>query len=141
MPRRRCANILTLAGVLTLFVAGNVGAQTTTGTNPDLKSLAWGRQYTNWFYDGQADSLRAHFGPAMTGALSEEALLKFRDQIAVQAGTEGDVIKEEVVQKDSVLTYERDVHFSNAGETVIMVTWSIGPDRKILGFYVKPKPS
>ena len=73
--------------------------------------------------------------------MSGEALRRFRDQSSVQAGNEGDVIKEEVVQKDSVLTYERDVHFSNAGETVIMVTWSIGPDRKILGFYVKPKPS
>jgi hypothetical protein len=107
----------------------------------DPNSPAWGRQFTTWFYDGQVDSLIAHFDTAMTAALSKDALLQFRDQVAMQGGNETDVLTEAVEPKDRYLIYRREVHMSNAGDMVIVVNWSIDKDRKISGFYIRPKQS
>ncbi len=138
--QQRLTRPLLVAALLALPAAAAAQTQSADLT-ADPTSLLWGRQFTEWFYDGQADSLFSRFDDEMQKGLSKEDLIKFRDQVAVQAGAETEVLSEEVKEKDGFFNYHREIHVANAGETVVVVYWTIDKDKKIAGFFIKPKQS
>ena len=103
--------------------------------------MPWGHQFTEWFYAGEVDSLRARLHAAMTARLSRDELLQFREQVAVQPGNETEVLEEAVEPKGLYRTYRREVHMANAGETVPVVFWTINSARRIAGCFIRPKES
>jgi hypothetical protein len=97
-----------------------------------------GRQYTAWFYAGEADRLWERFSPEMKQALgSAGALRGFREQVAAQVGTEEEVLSEEVAAVPPYRVYVRKVKMSKAPMAVV-VQWTLDQAGGIAGFFVRP---
>lgn len=125
------------AAVLALAGAVPAAAQ-----QADSAALAQGRQYTQWLYAGQVDSLWARFSPDMRTAIpSAEALAAFQGQIQAQAGTETEVLGERILDpppEPGLRVYVRSARFSSVPMTidVVMAMDSAGT---LQGFSVRPQ--
>lgn len=98
-----------------------------------------GRQYTTWFYGGEADRLWELFSPEMKKALgSVEKLKEFRAQIQEQAGTETDILDEKVIPSQGLRVYVRKARFSKV-PTPVVVQWALTDEGIVAGFFVQPE--
>lgn len=98
-----------------------------------------GRIFTEWFYQGELETLYAQFSPEMKEALSLEALTQFQTQVADQFGQEAEVLDEKVTPYQQYAIYDRIVTFEKYDNPMI-VEWTIGPEQIIYGFFVRPVP-
>jgi len=118
-----------------LFFAAPLAAQ-----SESADSLALGRKYTMWFYDGEADSLWAIMDSASKGRVgSQEAIENMMDQLYEQLGEEVAVVSETAsLGEDGVLEYRRLAEFDTAPERVVWI-WRIGEDGQIVGASIRPE--
>lgn len=111
-------------------------APTTAPQKPD--SLALARQYTVWFYTGQADSLIAHYAASARADTSLRRQLTSRmEMVAVRAGTEMAVIEEKFVKRNGATQYWRTAKFSDMSEPFLL-RWVMNPDGTIGGIGLGP---
>jgi murein DD-endopeptidase MepM/ murein hydrolase activator NlpD len=125
------------AAALALAGAAPLAAQ-----QADSTALARGRQYTQWLYAGQTDSLYARFSPQMRAAIpSVDALTSFQQRIQEQAGAETEVVRERIMDPSpapGLDVYVRSVRFSNA-PMVFDVVMAMDSAGVVQGFSVRPQ--
>jgi hypothetical protein len=101
-------------------------------------SMEIGRQYTKWFLAYEADSLWAHMTPEMQERHgSTDRLVEMMDQVALQVGTEVEVLEERYVTRNGKPQFWHTGLFSQLAEP-IQIRWVIEPDGKISGAGINP---
>jgi hypothetical protein len=101
-------------------------------------SLALARQYTAWFYAGQADSLWAHTHPDMRASTRSEGF--YLDRLATlveRAGVELELVEERFRMRNGQPQYWRTATFSEFTDEPILFRWVI-VDGMIAGVGVSP---
>lgn len=99
--------------------------------------LAWGRQFTEWLYAGQGDSLYAHLDAASQQEVgAPQALAGFSRMIAEQGGEEFALASEQLIVGPDGRSYRylRRVHLTKVPDLTVLVHWVLGPDGKIRAF-------
>lgn len=118
------------------------GAVPAAAQQADSVAMVRGRQYAQWLYAGQADSLWARFSPQMRAAIpTAEALATFQQRMQQQAGGETEVVSERIVDPPPVpgtAVYVRSARFSNA-PFVVDVTLVMDSVGTIQGLNVRPQ--
>ena len=108
----------------------------------DDPRMATGRRYTQWLYEGRADSLFARFGPQMRAAIPTlEAFAGMQQQIQAGLGAETEVLSERIVDPPPVpgmTVYVRSARFANA-PMVLDVTVATDSAGTIHGLLVRPQ--
>lgn len=99
---------------------------------------ALGRQYTAWFYAGEAGKLWERFTPEMKQGLgSADNLKSFRGQVEAQVGTEAEVVSEQVTPAPPYQVYIRTVRMSKV-DVPIIVQFALDASGNVAGFFVRP---
>jgi len=126
------------------LLAGPLAAQGAAASAPpaarldSATTLADGRKYTAWFYDGLGDSLIAHSSAAVKEKISATQLNDLQGQLLAQVGSEQSVVSERVVGKDSLSGYLREAKFEQMDEPLVIV-FTLGRAGEIYGFFIRPK--
>lgn len=126
------------------LLAGPLAAQGAAASAPpaarldSAATLADGRKYTAWFYDGLGDSLIAHSSAAVKEKISATQLSDLQGQLLAQVGSEQSVVSERVVGKDSLSGYLREAKFEQMDEPLVIV-FTLGRTGEIYGFFIRPK--
>jgi hypothetical protein len=132
-------NWITKIGIALGLLA--IPAQAQQPAAPVSSPLETGRQYTAWFYAGEADKLWERFSPEMKTAIgSADNLRAFRGQVEAQAGTETSVEDEKVTPEGGFQVYTRKARFSKAPVPVI-VQWTLDASGNVSGFFIRPDQS
>lgn len=122
-----------LAPLLLGALPGSAGAQ---ATRPD--SLALARQFTQWLYAAEVDSLYAYTGLSMLENMSSaEWWREPSDAIALRAGRELEVISETFRMRNGRPQYWRVARFSDLDEP-LLVRFVIGDTGLIDGLGLGP---
>lgn len=127
--------ILTLLTVLCALtgIAGVARAQ-----DAPVDSLALARQYTQWLYAGEADSLLAHSADETRAQMAEDgAFARYSQLIAEQAGMELEVSEETWKLRNGACQYWRTAQFSQMEEPLLL-RWVLDPQGRITGIGAGP---
>ena len=118
------------------------GAAPVAAQQADSVAIARGRQYTQWLYAGQTDSLYARFSPQMRAAIpTVDALTSFQQRIQEQLGGETEVVRERIVDPSpapGLDVYVRNARFSSV-TMVVDVVMAMDSAGTIQGFSVRPQ--
>lgn len=101
-------------------------------------SMEIGQKYTKWFLAYEADSLWSHMTPEMqerNGGVDH--LVDMMDQVALQVGTEMEVLEERYVTRNGKPQFWHTGRFSEMPEP-IQIRWVIEPDGRISGAGINP---
>jgi hypothetical protein len=98
-----------------------------------VDSLALARQYTQWLYAGQVDSLLAHYPAGSRDSTARRAIQQDIDRLATRAGKEVQVIEEKFVRRNGRPQYWRTAQFSDLSD-LILLRWVINSNGEITGF-------
>lgn len=115
-------------------VAGTVPAA---AQEAPVDSLALARQYTEWLYAGEADSLYAHTAEASREQMTAERYAQVSSTIADRAGFEVDA-EETWKLRNGDCQYWRTATVSNMDEDFLLVRWVLTPEGRIEGLGVGP---
>jgi hypothetical protein len=118
---------------------GTPAAKPPAGEVVDAKEA--GRRYTAWFYagGGELDKIWELFSPSMRKGMGDLAALRaFRERGMSDFGSETSVLDERVRTTGDDQVYTRLAKFSGT-PLIVEVTWEIGRDGSIVGFYVRPQ--
>jgi hypothetical protein len=125
----------TFALIAALFLAPCAFAQT------EIDFLQAGRDYTNFFYAGNADEIWMNLSPGMKKLFGEpNGILGMRLQIKGERGDETDVIDEHIVLQGEIVLYQRKAMFQK-NLTPMMVQWGFDHDGHVVGFFIRPMPA
>lgn len=117
-----------LLAVIGLAVPGRAPAQT------EVDSLALARQYTQWLYAGQADSLVRHStADARESFATVERFVEYGETITERAGFEIDVVEETWKLRGDACQYWRTARFTDT-DTPILLRWVLDEAGRITGF-------
>ncbi|HWM94106.1 MAG TPA: M23 family metallopeptidase [Thermoanaerobaculia bacterium] len=109
------------------------------GTAPPADPLETGRQYTGWFYAGEAAKLWEKFTPEMKQLVgTAEGIKAAREQINADHGNEVEILSEEVVAQTPLQVYTRRVKMAKAPKPVV-VQIALDASGNIAGFHVGPE--
>jgi len=101
-------------------------------------SMEIGQQYTKWFLAYEADSLWSRMTPEMQERNGDiDHLIELMDQVALQVGTEVEVLEERYVTRNGKPQFWHTGRFSELAEP-IQIRWVIEPDGRISGAGVNP---
>jgi Peptidase family M23 len=128
MRRQTKLGLIFLLGFLTLWT---VQAQSAT-------TLERGRQYANWFYAGELETLFAKFAPEMQKAVPLTALREGRADIEKTFGREIKVLEEKSISDRGLEVYIRTSSFEKAPE-LLKTTISLEASGLIVGFLIEPE--
>ena len=136
----RSRSLLALpALLLALPVSAQVAAPAAPAARLDsAATLATGRKYTEWFYADLGDSLIAHSSAQVKEKVTAAQLSEIQGQLAAQVGPEAEVISEQVVAKDTLSAYLREVRFEMMQEPLVLA-FTLGKSGLIYGFFIRPK--
>ncbi|MEJ7809332.1 MAG: hypothetical protein WKG32_02845 [Gemmatimonadaceae bacterium] len=101
-------------------------------------SFALARQYTQWFYTAQVDSLWAHHSEGARKEMGSARVLEEQlSQLTERAGTEVQVLEEKFVKRNGRRQYWRTAKFSQFPEP-LLVRWVLGDAGEIMGMGLGP---
>lgn len=123
--------ILVLATAL--IAAGHVPAA---AQEAAVDSLALARQYTDWLYAGEADSLFAHTSDEAREQLTADRYARTTETIAERAGFEFDM-EETWKLRNGDCQYWRTATFSNL-DGPFLLRWVLNAEGKINGLGLGP---
>ena len=124
-----------VATCLALAVAMPLSAQE---TRLPADSMEIGQKYTEWLLAYEADSLWSHMTPEMQERNGgTDHLVNMMDQVALQVGTEVEVLEERYVTRNGKPQFWHTGRFSEVAEP-IQIRWVIEPDGKISGAGINP---
>lgn len=96
-----------------------------------IDSLALARQYTQWLYEGEADSLVAHgSAEARASFLTVEGVVQQSSRVVEMLGFEVDLIEETWKLRSGRCEYWRTASFSNVDEFVLL-RWVLNVEGEI----------
>jgi hypothetical protein len=120
--------LLKTLAILTPLVALPAAAQ-----EASVDTISIGQRATDFFYEGEMDSLWAMLTPAFQEGLgSTEKLFERLDFLSERAGDEVAVIEETVKMRKGRPQYWRVAEFDLAPEPLLL-RWVISPDGKVAG--------
>lgn len=134
--RRR--SLLVLPALLLAFPLAAQVAAPAPARLDSAAALATGRKYTEWFYADMDDSLIAHSSPQVRDRITAAQLSEIQGQLAAQVGPEAEVISEQVVAKDTLSAYLREVRYEMMQEPLVLA-FTLGKTGLIYGFFIRPK--
>jgi hypothetical protein len=102
-----------------------------------VDSLALARQYTQWLYAGEADSLLAHSTDETRVDMVDGGFTRLSKMIADHAGFELEVSEETWKLRNGDCQYWRTAQFS-ATEEPILIRWVLDPQGRIAGIGAGP---
>lgn len=102
-----------------------------------VDSLALARQYTEWLYAGEADSLYAHTTETAREQMTAEGYAQYSAMIAERAGLEVDA-EETWKLRNGDCQYWRTATVSNMGDDFLLLRWVLTPEGKIEGVGAGP---
>jgi hypothetical protein len=117
-----------------LLAAGPAAAQGAKSTD----SLALCRQYTQWFFTGQMDSVLAHHAPETREGMSKDVLQNRLVEMTTRAGSEVGVLEEKFVKRNGRTQYWRTSKFSDFEEPLLF-RWALDAQLQIIGMGMGPK--
>lgn len=118
------------------LAAPGVASAQVEGTSVD--SLALARQYTQWLYTGEADSLVAHSTEdAREGFATAEGYTRYSETIAERAGFEAEVVEETWKLRGGACQYWRTARFTDVDESML-VRWVLDDAGRIAGLGLGP---
>lgn len=122
-----------------LLLARPLHAQATHQRLSEAQYLTLGKQYTGWFFTGQADSLLAHMTPGSREAAGgSEGILNQRDQLTTRAGNEVMVLAEKMTWRRGMPQFWHEGTFDGFGEPVV-IRWVMDDKGAIAGVGMGPK--
>jgi len=130
----------TLIFVLGLLAPTAAYAQEDRAASPEgvVDSLALARQYTQWLYAGEADSLVARSTDgARESFATREGFTRYTRMIAGRAGFETDVIEETWRLRNGACQYWRTAGFTDIGEPML-VRWVLDEEGRIAALGLGP---
>jgi hypothetical protein len=103
-----------------------------------VDSLALARQYTQWLYAGETDSLLAHSTEETRAGMAEEnSFTRYSQMIAERAGFELEVSEETWKLRNGDCQYWRVAQFSEMEEP-LLIRWVLDPQGRIEGLGAGP---
>jgi hypothetical protein len=103
-----------------------------------VDSLALARQYTQWLYAGEADSLLAHSTEETRAEMAKEnSFTRTSQTIAERAGFELEVSEETWKLRNGDCQYWRVAQFSEMEEP-LLIRWVLDPQGRIEGLGAGP---
>ena len=129
---------LYLAALLMAPVA--LSAQTASpATAPtDAQLIAKGRQLTDWWYAGQADSIYASMTAEAREEMPKDEFLQQRDQILAHIGGETRVVEDKMTLRKGNRQYWRESQVEAMEEPVVM-RWVFDKEGHVIGLGINPK--
>ena len=125
--------------LLSVPLAAQVAAPAAPAARLDsAATIATGRRYTEWFYSDMGDSLIAHSSPQVKEKVTAAQLSDIQGQLMTQVGAEAELISEQVVAKDTLSGYLREVRFEMMQEPLVLA-FTLGKSGLIYGFFIRPK--
>ena len=122
---------------VTITIAGGIPVAARAQDAP-VDSLALARQYTQWLYAGEVDSLLAHSTEETRAQMTENgAFSRLSDMIAQNAGFELEVSEETWKLRNGDCQYWRTAQFSEIEEPILL-RWVLDPEGKIEGIGAGP---
>ncbi len=101
-------------------------------------SMELGQKYTKWFLAYEADSLWSRMTPGFKESHGDiDQLVGVMEQVALQAGTEVEVLEERYVTRNGKPQFWHTGRFSEMAEP-IQIRWVIEPDGMISGAGINP---
>jgi hypothetical protein len=97
-----------------------------------------GRQYTEWFYADLGDSIMAHASERVRGRITAAQLSELLGQLIAQVGMEQEVRSEQIVPRDTLSGYVREVRFEQLAEPLVLA-WTLDAGAVIHGCFMRPK--
>ena len=126
---------IVLAAAAARFLVAPLAAQEQ-DLPPD--SMELGQQYTKWFLAYEADSLVSHMTPEFlerSGGIDQ--LVEIMDQVALNAGTEVEVMEARFVTRNGRRQFWHTGRFSQMPEP-IQIRWVIDSTGRIAGAGINP---
>jgi murein DD-endopeptidase MepM/ murein hydrolase activator NlpD len=102
-------------------------------------AVAWGRRYTDLFWDGQLSTVEAHFTADMRAAMDSAKLAGVRGQIRAQLGAKQYVITEAESKRAPYTIYDQMMEVEKITQPVV-VRWTFDSVGGIAGFFIRPSP-
>ncbi len=131
-------SVFVTGATLALLLAVPLRAQTATPLS-DAEFLKLGKQYTTWFFNGDADSLLAHMVPeSRTGVGGMAGLYEARDKVTEHAGSELLVLEEKMTRRHGHPQFWHAGQFSTLDEPLV-IRWVMEDDGRIMGVGLGPR--
>jgi murein DD-endopeptidase MepM/ murein hydrolase activator NlpD len=102
-------------------------------------ATAWGRRYTDLFWDDQLSAISAHFTPKMREAMDSAKFAGVRAQIRRQLGAKQYVITETASRRAPLTVYDQLIEVEQIAQP-IDVRWAFDSVGGIAGFFILPSP-
>ena len=131
-------SVLISGATLALLLAAPLHAQ---GAVPltDDQFLKLGKQYTQWFFHGDADSLLAHMAPETQAAVGgRDGILENRARVDERAGVELSVVEEKMTRRHGHPQFWHSGQFSSL-EDPIVLRWVMDDAGRITGVGLGPR--
>lgn len=135
----------TLTVALLALLASPLAAQTPTSEPmkpklSDAEYLVLGRKVVDWFFNGQTDSLLAHMDSTSRERVGgEEGILRQRDMIAAQVGTELELVEEKMTRRKGIPQYWRESKYDVFTNEAFVMRFLFNEDGYIVGAGMGPK--
>lgn len=104
----------------------------------DEQLIAAGRQLTEWFYTGQADSIYSRMTADAAEKMPKGEFLQQRDMILARVGSEKIVVDEKMTLRRGNRQYWRE-SITDAMEEPVVLRWVFDADGKVIGLGINPK--
>jgi hypothetical protein len=105
----------------------------------EYDSLAFGRQFTTWFYAAQLDSLWAHTDSAMQASLgTKEGWNQRLTEFLERVGSELSLVEERWMLRNGARQYVRVFNGSEFTQEPVVIRWVLAPGKKVIGAGMNP---
>lgn len=133
---------LLIVGLLVLLAAP-LAAQTSAPTKPkltDAEYLALGRKVSEWFFNGQADSILAHMDSVSRERVGGvEGIMQQRDMLAARVGTEVAVVEEKMTRRKGIPQYWRESTYDVMTAEPFVIRFLFNEEGAMVGAGMGPK--
>ncbi len=129
---------LYLAALLLAPAALNAQAASPAAAPTDAQLIAKGRQLTDWWYAGQADSIYAIMTPDARAKMDKGEFLQQRDMILARIGSEVIVVEDKMTLRKGNRQYWRESKVETMDEPVVM-RWVFDTEGNVIGLGINPK--
>ena len=127
-----------LAVVFLLVLTASLASAGPNSLQEENHWMDLGRRCTDLFFSAAMDELYGLFDETMKGAMNEDQLQQFLNQVVTQLGDEKERLEEKTSAADEYQVYERISTYANSGDTQIVVRWAFDSNSQVSGFFIQP---
>src|SRR5579862_4793597 len=102
-------------------------------------ATAWGRRYTDLFWNDHLSVVFSHFTPEMRAAMDSAKFAGVREQMRAQLGTAQYVITEAESKRPPYTIYDQMIEVEKITQPIV-IRWTFDSVGGIAGFFIRPSP-